>query len=93
LLLGGYKKKAYKRTKSRPALVDVMLLVKKENVSGKISFSTKVRFDEKRKENEIVVDSLTGNSANDPGMWISIDGIVLLQVKNLQWKLEGIKML
>jgi len=89
LLLGDYKKKAYKRTKSRPALVEAMLLVKKENVFGKKSFSTKARFDEKRKENEIVVDSLTGNSTNDPEMWISIDGIVLIHVKNLQWKFRG----
>ena len=86
LLLGDYKKKAYKRTKSRPALVDAMLLVKKENVFAKKSFATKARFDEKRKENEIVVDSLT---SNDPEMWISVDGIVLIHIKNLQWKFRG----
>lgn len=88
LLLGDYKKKAYKRTKSRPALVDAMLLIKKENVFAKKSFSTKARFDEKRKESEIVVDSSTGGS-NDPEMWISIDGVVLIHVKNLQWKFRG----
>lgn len=88
LLLGDYKKKAYKRTKSRPALVDAMLLIKKENVFAKKSFSTKARFDEKRKESDIVVDSSTGGS-NDPEMWISIDGIVLIHVKNLQWKFRG----
>lgn len=88
LLLGDYKKKAYKRTKSRPALVEAMLLVKKENVFAKKSFSTKARFDEKRKESEIVVDSSTGGP-NDPEMWISIDGIVLIHVKNLQWKFRG----
>ncbi|XP_061347123.1 uncharacterized protein LOC133292704 [Gastrolobium bilobum] len=88
LLLGDYKKKAYKRTKSRPALVEAMLLVKKENVFAKKSFSTKARFDEKRKESEIVVDSSTGGTS-DPEMWISIDGIVLIHVKNLQWKFRG----
>jgi hypothetical protein len=89
LLLGDYKKKAYKRTKSRPALVDARLLVKKENVFAKKSFTTKAKFDEMRKENEIVIDSLTGSNTNDPEMWISIDGIVLLHVKNLQWKFRG----
>ncbi|XP_004490568.1 uncharacterized protein [Cicer arietinum] len=88
LLLGDYKKKAYKRTKSRPALVDAMLLVKKENVFAKKSFATKARFDEKRKESEIIVESLTGATI-DPEMWISIDGVVLLHVKNLQWKFRG----
>ncbi|RYQ98977.1 hypothetical protein Ahy_B07g086817 isoform A [Arachis hypogaea] len=88
LLLGDYKKKAYKRTKSRPALVEAMLLVKKENVFARKSFATKARFDEKRKDSEIVVDSSTGGP-NDPEMWISIDGIVLIHVKNLQWKFRG----
>ncbi|MED6113075.1 hypothetical protein PIB30_067612 [Stylosanthes scabra] len=88
LLLGDYKKKAYKRTKSRPALVEAMLLVKKENVFARKSFATKARFDEKRKDSEIVVDSSTGGS-NDPEMWISIDGVVLIHIKNLQWKFRG----
>ncbi|KAL2317526.1 hypothetical protein Fmac_031402 [Flemingia macrophylla] len=88
LLLGDYKKKAYKRTKSRPALVDAKLLIKKENVFAKKSFSTKARFDEKGKDNEIVVDSFTGGPT-DPEMWISIDGVVLIHVKNLQWKFRG----
>lgn len=90
LLLGDYKKKAYKRTKSRPALVDAMLLVRKENVFAKKSFTTKAKFDEKRKENEIVVDSVTNGGPNvDPEMRITIDGVVLIHVKNLQWKFRG----
>ncbi|CAJ2652410.1 hypothetical protein L195_g031293 [Trifolium pratense] len=89
LLLGDYKKKAYKRTKSRPALVDARLLVKKENIFAKKIFTTKAKLDEMRKENEIVIDSLTGSNTNDPEMWITIDGLVLLHVKNLQWKFRG----
>ncbi|CAL0315640.1 unnamed protein product [Lupinus luteus] len=88
LLLGDYKKKAYKRTKSKPALVEAMLLVKKENVLAKKSFPTKARFDEKKKESDIVVDSST-SGPNDPEMWISIDGTVLIHVNNLQWKFRG----
>lgn len=88
LLLGDYKKKAYKRTKSRPALVDAILCYKRENVFAKKCFSTKVNFDERTKEHDIVVESST-SGPRDPEMWISIDGIVLIHVKNLQWKFRG----
>lgn len=88
LLLGDYKKKAYKRTKSRPALVESIMFYKKENVFAKKSFSTRARFDERRKEHDIVVESST-SGPRDPEMWISIDGIVLVHVKNLQWKFRG----
>ncbi|XP_008229762.1 PREDICTED: uncharacterized protein LOC103329112 [Prunus mume] len=88
LLLGDMKKKAYKRTKSRPAIVEALLYYKRENVFAKKSFATRVRFDEKRKEHDIVVESSTAGP-KDPEMWISIDGIVLIHVKNLQWKFRG----
>ncbi|QCD79095.1 uncharacterized protein LOC114186758 [Vigna unguiculata] len=88
LLLGDYKKKAYKRMKMRPSIVEAMLLVKRESVFAKKSFATKAKFDEKRKESDIVVESSTFGS-KEPEMWISIDGIVLIHVKNLQWKFRG----
>ncbi|XP_022760057.1 uncharacterized protein LOC111306470 [Durio zibethinus] len=88
LLLGDYKKKAYKRTKSRPAFVEPLLIYKKENVFAKKSFATRARFDERRKEHEIVVESST-TGLKDPEMWISMDGVVLVHVRNLQWKFRG----
>ena len=88
LLLGDYKKKAYKRTKARPALVDGVLFYKKEHVFGKKCFSTRAKFDHRKRENEIVVESST-MGPRDPEMWISIDGIVLIHIKNLQWKFRG----
>ncbi|GMI73961.1 hypothetical protein like AT2G04220 [Hibiscus trionum] len=89
LLLGDYRKKAYKRTKSRPALVEPVLFYKKENVFAKKSFATRAKFDEKRrKEHDIVVESSTAG-LKDPEMWISMDGVVLIHVKNLQWKFRG----
>ncbi|KAJ7964661.1 DUF868 family protein [Quillaja saponaria] len=87
LLLGDYKKKAYKRTKSRPAFIDAVQYYKKENVFAKKSFSTRAKFDDRR-ESDIVVESST-SGPKDPEMWISIDGIVLIHVKNLQWKFRG----
>ncbi|KAL5711779.1 hypothetical protein ACHQM5_014021 [Ranunculus cassubicifolius] len=88
MLLGDYKKKAYKRTKSRPSLVDALLVHKKENVFAKKCFSTRVKFDNRKKDHDIVVEnSLLG--PRDPEMWISIDGIVLIHITNLQWKFRG----
>ncbi|KAF5746192.1 hypothetical protein HS088_TW06G00359 [Tripterygium wilfordii] len=88
LLLGDLKKKAYKRTKARPALVDAIQYYKKENVFAKKSFSTRAKFDERTKEHDIVVESST-TGPKDPEMWISVDGIVVIHVKNLQWKFRG----
>ncbi|GMJ01278.1 hypothetical protein like AT2G04220 [Hibiscus trionum] len=88
LLLGDYRKKAYKRTKSRPALVEPILFYKKENVFAKKSFATRAKFDAKRKEHDIVVESST-TGLKDPEMWISMDGVVLIHVKNLHWKFRG----
>lgn len=88
LLLGDLKKKAYKRTKSRPALVEAVLFYKKEHVFGKKCFSTRAKFDHRKKENEIVVESST-SGPRDPEMWISIDGIVMIHIRNLQWKFRG----
>ncbi|XP_021274304.1 uncharacterized protein LOC110409322 [Herrania umbratica] len=88
LLLGDYKKKAYKRTKSRPALVEPLLFYKQENVFAKKSFATRAKFDERRKEHDIVVESST-NGFKDPEMWISMDGVVLIHIRNLQWKFRG----
>ncbi|KAF8007429.1 hypothetical protein BT93_K1438 [Corymbia citriodora subsp. variegata] len=88
LLLGDYKKKAYKRTKSRPALVDAVLFYKKENVFGKKTFATRARFDEKTKEHEITVESTTLGH-REPEMWINIDGAAVIHVRNLDWKFRG----
>ncbi|GAV68433.1 DUF868 domain-containing protein [Cephalotus follicularis] len=88
LLLGDIKKKAYKRTKARPAIVEPILFYKKENVFAKKSFSTRAKFDERRKEHDIVVETST-TGPRDPEMWVSIDGIVLIHVRNLQWKFRG----
>ncbi|XP_031106914.1 uncharacterized protein LOC116011475 [Ipomoea triloba] len=88
MLLGDYKKKAFKRTKARPALVEAVQFYKKEHVSGKKSFSTRAKLDHRMKESEIVVESST-TGLKEPEMWISIDGIVLIHVKNLQWKFRG----
>ncbi|XP_057797194.1 uncharacterized protein LOC131013165 [Salvia miltiorrhiza] len=88
LLLGDNKKKAYKRTKARPALVEPVIFYKKENVFGKKSFSTRARFDQRKRDHDIVVESSTSGE-KDPEMWISIDGIILIHIQNLQWKFRG----
>ncbi|XP_027341885.1 uncharacterized protein LOC113854829 [Abrus precatorius] len=88
LLLGDYKNKAYNRMKLRAGLVEAVQFFKRENVFAKKSFSTKARFDWKKKESDIVVESSTFE-LKKPEMRITIDGIVLIHVKNLQWKFRG----
>lgn len=89
LLLGDYKNKAYKRTKTRPSMIEPILYYKKENVFAKKSFPTRARFfDESRKVHNIVVESSI-NGLKEPEMWISMDGVVLIHVRNLQWKFRG----
>ncbi|XP_058113363.1 uncharacterized protein LOC131256520 [Magnolia sinica] len=87
LLLGDYKKEAYKRSKSRPSLINATLVSKKENVFGKRSFSARAKFDEK-KDHEILIENSI-SMATESDMWISIDGIVMIHVNNLQWKFRG----
>ncbi|XP_020574202.1 uncharacterized protein LOC110020442 [Phalaenopsis equestris] len=92
LLLGDLKKKAYKRTKARPSLDDATMLSKRENLFGKRSFPTRVRFEEGKKEHDIVVENLISTgSGMDAEMWISVDGVVAIHVSNLQWKFRGNK--
>ncbi|KAK4279047.1 hypothetical protein QN277_016810 [Acacia crassicarpa] len=89
LLLGDYKKKAYKRTKANTPLTDAVLMTKKENVFAKKSFLTKACFDESGRESDIVVESSSSGQNKDPEMWVSIDGIVTIHVRSLQWKFRG----
>lgn len=90
LLLGDLKKKAYKRTKARPSLDDAKMVSKRQNVFGKRSFPTRVRFDEWKKEHDIVVEnSISGGDEKVAEMWIRVDGVVMIHVSNLQWKFRG----
>ncbi|XP_054818083.1 uncharacterized protein LOC129317743 [Prosopis cineraria] len=93
LFVGDNKKKAYKRTKSKPAQIEAMQVVKKENVFAKKTFITRARFDEKMaaatRDSEIIVESITSSGASEPEMSIFIEGVKLIHVKNLQWKFRG----
>ncbi|KAJ3679068.1 hypothetical protein LUZ60_017079 [Juncus effusus] len=89
LLVGDSRKDAYKKTKSRPTLEDPLLLCKRENMFGKRNFTTRAHFDDRRrKDHDIVIENSVPGS-RDPEMRISIDGIVLINVKNLHWKFRG----
>ncbi|CAN6277880.1 unnamed protein product [Urochloa humidicola] len=94
LLLGDGKKDAYKRTRSRPSLEDAVLVCRRESVFGRRSFAARARLDARRggKEHDIVVEcspAAAGGGGRDPEMWVTVDGFVLLHVKNLQWKFRG----
>ncbi|KAJ8451594.1 hypothetical protein Cgig2_018228 [Carnegiea gigantea] len=95
LVVGDMKKEAFRRTGCRPALVDPVLVSRKEHVFGKKRFSTKVKFHERGKCHEISVECNNNVSnhhvpeGSSPEMDIKIDGELATQVKHLQWKFRG----
>ncbi|KAF9603271.1 hypothetical protein IFM89_034604 [Coptis chinensis] len=102
LLVGDLKKDAYRKTGSRPSLIEPILVSKKEHIFGKKKFSTRAKFHEKDRFHEISIECNTNNlntcniSANnssisgfDPEMEIRIDGHLSIHVKHLQWKFRG----
>jgi hypothetical protein len=99
LLLGDLKKHAYRRTGCRPALIDPILVSKKEHIFGKKKFSTRAKFHEKGKWHEISIECKNRGNGNggdsvvvgpvQPEMEIRIDGHLVIHVKHLQWKFRG----
>ncbi|XP_027168868.1 uncharacterized protein LOC113768632 [Coffea eugenioides] len=101
LLIGDLKKDAYRKTGCRPALIDPLLVSRKEHIFGKKKFFTSVKFHEKGRIHEIAIEckSRSNNSGNlsnanspngvDPEMEIRIDGNLVIHVKHLQWKFRG----
>lgn len=100
LLVGDLKKNAYKKTGCRPALIDPILVSKKEHIFGKKKYSTRVKFNENGSFHYISIECrnssgggkmINGNSLNgvEPEMEIRIDGLSVIHVKHLQWKFRG----
>ncbi|KAL3512709.1 hypothetical protein ACH5RR_025426 [Cinchona calisaya] len=99
LLIGDLKKDAYRKTRCRPALIDPILVSRKEHIFGKKKFFTRMKFHEKSRLHEISIEckcrsnniSVNGNAPNgiDPEMEIKIDGHLVIHVKHLQWKFRG----
>ncbi|EOY22268.1 Uncharacterized protein TCM_014486 [Theobroma cacao] len=101
LLLGDLKKEAYRKTGCRPALIDPILISRKEHRFGKKKFSTRVKFHEKSRFHEISIECRNRSATNgsmsnvnsfggvEPEMEIRIDGHLVLHVKHLQWKFRG----
>uniref|UniRef100_A0A803QXL8 Uncharacterized protein n=1 Tax=Cannabis sativa TaxID=3483 RepID=A0A803QXL8_CANSA len=98
LLLGDLRKEAYKKTGSRPSLIDPILVSRKEHVFGKKKFLTRAKFHEKGRLHEISIECRNravnnGNfpSGVEPEMEIKLDGHLLIHVKHLQWKFRGLR--
>lgn len=91
LLLGDLKKDAYRKTGCRPALIDPILVSRKEHVFGKKKFSTRLKFHEKGRFHELSIEckNKCGGDGVAPAMEIRIDGYLMINVKHLQWKFRG----
>ncbi|XP_009763291.1 uncharacterized protein [Nicotiana sylvestris] len=88
LLLGDQNKEAFKRTKSRPALMDVVLVHKKETVYAKKYFCTRTMLGQGKKQHDITIECVI-SGPSDPAMWISVDGTVSIRITNLHWRFRG----
>ncbi|KAL0318587.1 UNVERIFIED_CONTAM: hypothetical protein Sangu_2014900 [Sesamum angustifolium] len=64
LLLGNLKKEAYRKTGCRPALIDPMLVSRKEHIFGKRKFITRVKFHDKGSFHEISIECKNKTSSN-----------------------------
>ncbi|KAL2903456.1 Autophagy protein 5 [Bienertia sinuspersici] len=89
LVVGDMKKASFRRTGCRPALIDPVLVSRKEHIFGKKRFSTKVKFHERGKCHEISVECNNEYQGFSPEMDIFIDGKLATQVKHLHWKFRG----
>ncbi|CAM8984169.1 unnamed protein product [Rhodiola kirilowii] len=96
LLLGDLKTTAFKKTGCRPALIDPILVSRKEHVFGRKRFSTKAKFRENGAVHEISIECFNADKSDpdpnpnpNPTMAIRIDGERLVVVKHLQWKFRG----
>ncbi|GER56769.1 hypothetical protein STAS_34502 [Striga asiatica] len=97
LLLGNMKDEAYRKTGCRPALIDPILVSRKEHVFGKRKFGTRVRFHGKGGLHEISIEckgkAAAAADSGDPEMEIRIDGHLVVHVRHLQWKFRGNEMI
>ncbi|XP_051123369.1 uncharacterized protein LOC127246163 [Andrographis paniculata] len=92
LLLGNLKKEAYMRTGCRPALIDPVLVSRKEHIFGKRKFLTRVKFHDKGSFHDVSIECKNRGCTDakiDPEMEIRIDGHLAIHVKHLQWKFRG----
>ncbi|KAJ4827200.1 hypothetical protein Tsubulata_016786 [Turnera subulata] len=64
LLLGDLRKDAYRKTGCRPALIDPILVSRKEHVFGKKKFCTRIKFHEKGRFHEISIECKNRGSAS-----------------------------
>ncbi|KMT10718.1 hypothetical protein BVRB_5g118260 [Beta vulgaris subsp. vulgaris] len=88
LLVGNLKNDAYKKSGCRPALIEPILVSKKEHIFGKKKFFTKSKFHNKGRFHDIVIEC-KNKVDSDLEMEVKVDGKVVIHVKHLQWKFRG----
>ncbi|KAJ6431087.1 hypothetical protein OIU84_018560 [Salix udensis] len=84
-------------TEPQPALIEPILVSRKEHVFGKKRFTSRVRFIEKGKFHGISIEFINGGSSggdiiggrSDSQLEIKVDGKLAILVKHLQWKFRG----
>ncbi|KAK9707455.1 hypothetical protein RND81_07G198500 [Saponaria officinalis] len=91
LIVGDMKKDAFRKTACRPALIDPVLVSRKQHLFAKNRFSTRVVFHQTGLTHDVSVEchSRSNTDVDNTEMNIRIDGELATQVKHLQWKFRG----
>lgn len=88
LLLGDMGEEAYRRSRSKPAAAEAVLLSRKEHVFGDSYFATRAQFGDSGRSHEVGIECQTEGS-RDPSLFISVDRETVMEVKRLAWKFRG----
>ncbi|XP_055800800.1 uncharacterized protein LOC129870175 [Solanum dulcamara] len=88
LLLGDQNKEAFKRTKSRPTMLDAPLVHKKETVYARKCFCTRTMLGQGKKQHDITIEYVL-SGPSDPAMRISVNGTEVIRITNLHWRFRG----
>eukprot|EP00249_Psilotum_nudum_P028822 c38760_g1_i1 orf=1273-2256(-) len=88
LLLGDLQKDALKKCRVEIASIEATLLLRKEHVPGKKSYSTKAQFGDNGRTHDIAIECNT-RSEKEPRLYVRVDKQVVIQVTRLMWKFRG----
>ncbi|KAL3812634.1 hypothetical protein ACJIZ3_013902 [Penstemon smallii] len=88
LLVGDLKKEAFKKTESTASVSTAILVSKREHISGKRVYGTKVQFCENGSIHDLKIECDT-NCNENPCLVVRIDSKIVMQINHLRWKFRG----
>nr|XP_043611067.1 uncharacterized protein LOC122582708 [Erigeron canadensis] len=90
LLLGDMEKEVYKKMNYAIShSPNTVFISKREHIFGKKVYATTAQFCGKGQVHDILIECDSISSTSEPCLLIRIDGKMVMQVKQLQWKFRG----